>query len=312
MLGPRWAEAHIRIGRADPGGVEEESVVSEGNPFQQTRALTPERAQLFMRSAEALAERYEDELARWLSDSSVRAEPVEQTRIPDMDQDETDLCVIKAKFHLTHGVIVIDLHLALGIVSMLCGGIGQAVPEIRPLSRLEMGVFDLVLEPLMDLSNTLFDTGPLELGTHVTNASALPDSAPEAAVAFPLQMKVGNIEGRITIGLTLAQLQEFSEELDRRIAGRQLSKSTAPSRQTVRAVRPVPVELVVGFEPMRVPAGQLAGLQVGDVLKTRQSVSKNLVARIGQERVFTVRAGQRGQRLVAEVVARIDKDKGVE
>lgn len=265
-----------------------------------------------MRTAETLAERYEDELSRWLSESTVRAEPVEQSRIPDLDQDDTDLTVVKAKFHLTHGVIVIDLHLALAVVSMLCGGIGQPAPDIRPLSRLEMGVIDLVLEPLVNAAATLFDVGPVELGTHVTNASALPDSVAEPAIAFPLQLMVGNVEGRITLGLTLAQLQDYSEELDRRIAGKQLSKAATRNHQTVRAVRPVPVELIVGFEPMQIPAGKMAGLQVGDVLRTRQSVSKNLVARIGPERIFHVRAGQRGQRLVAELIARIDKDRGVE
>ncbi len=288
----------------------EASLVAEGNPFQLVRALTPERAQLFMRSAETLAERFEEQLSRWLSDATVRAEPVEQTRIPDLDGPDTDLAIIKPRFHLTHGVVVTDLHLALGIVAMLCGGIGQPPPEIRPLTRLEMGVIDLIMEPLVALAADLFDVGEVELGSHVTNASALPDAGAEPALAFPLQLTVGNVEGRMTVGLTLAQLQVFSEELDRRLAGYHMSTSAMPSLQTARAIRPVPVELVVGFELIQVPAGQMAGLQVGDVLRTRQSVSKNLVARIGDERVLAVRAGQRGQRLVAEVVARIDSDRG--
>ncbi len=290
----------------------EGSPISEGNPFELERPLTSEKAQLYLRAAETLAELFEDELSRWLSDSQVRAEPVEQTRIPTLATDDTDLAIIKAKYHLTHGVIAIDLHLALQLVSMLCGGIGQPAPELRPLTRLEMGVVDLLLAPLLKLVSGGFDTGPLELGTHVTNASALPDSTPEPAIAMPLQLSIGNVEGRMVIGLTLGQLQSFSEELDRRIAGKANNKSKLPSSHTVRAMRPVPVDVVVGFEPMRVPAGKLAGLQVGDVLRTRQSVSRSLVARVGGEPVFNVRAAQRGQRLVAELVARIEIDGGIE
>lgn len=288
----------------------ETSAVSELNPFQQSRLLTSERTQLFTRTAETLAERLEDELSRWLSDSTVRLEPVEQVVISDLAKPDTDLAIVKSNYHLSHGVIATDLKLALSIVAVLCGGIGQPPPEVRPLSRLEMGVFDLVLQPVVNLTTELFEVGPCELGTHVTNASGLPDSQPEPAIAIPLLLSVANIEGCLTIGLTAGQLQAYSEELDRRIAGRMATKNNVRNVQIVRAVRPVPVDLIVGFDLMQVPAGQLAGLQIGDVLRTQQSVSKSLVARVGSERIFYVRAAQRGQRLVAELIGRIGVEKG--
>jgi flagellar motor switch protein FliM len=290
--------------------VAETSAVSELNPFQQSRLLTSERTQLFTRTAETLAERLEDELSRWLSDSTVRLEPVEQVVISDLAKPDTDLAIVKSNYHLSHGVIATDLKLALSIVAVLCGGIGQPPPEVRPLSRLEMGVFDLVLQPVVNLTTELFEVGPCELGTHVTNASGLPDSQPEPAIAIPLLLSVANIEGCLTIGLTAGQLQAYSEELDRRIAGRMATKNNVRNVQIVRAVRPVPVDLIVGFDLMQVPAGQLAGLQIGDVLRTQQSVSKSLVARVGSERIFYVRAAQRGQRLVAELIGRVGAEKG--
>ncbi|MEL6984477.1 MAG: FliM/FliN family flagellar motor C-terminal domain-containing protein, partial [Actinomycetota bacterium] len=65
-------------------------------------------------------------------------------------------------------------------------------------------------------------------------------------------------------------------------------------------------ELIAGFEPLQVPARQLADLQIGDVIRTRQSVSRPLVARVGGERLFHIRAAQRGQRLVAELTGHAD------
>lgn len=305
---PDPQRAQLRSIWAESEAVADESGVSELNPFQQTRLLTAERSQLFMRTAETLAERLEEELSRWLTDSTVKSEPVEQCLIADLAQADTDLAIVKSSYHLSHAVIATDLQLALSIVAVLCGGVGQPPSDVRPLSRLEMGVFDLILQPLLDLASTLFAVGPCELGTHVNNASALPDSQPEPAISIPLLLSVANIEGRLTIGLTAGQLQTYSEELDRRIAGRLATKKGAPNVHVVRAVRPVPVDLIVGFDLMRVPAGQLADLQVGDVLRTGQLVSKNLVARVGAERIFRVRAAQRGQRLVAELIGPVGKD----
>lgn len=287
-----------------------EPVVTEGNPFQQARPLTAERAQLYLRSAETLAQGFEEELSRWVGESTVRAQPVDVTTIPALAVGDSDLTVIKARYHMTHGIVVADLQLALTLISMLCGGTSLPVVDLRPLTRLEMGVFDLLVQPLIDLATQVFDVGPMEVGAHIGNAAALPDSKPEPAVSVPLHIQVGTLEGRLTLGMTMGQLQAYNEELDRRIAGRLTTKTHAVNARAVRAVKPVPVDLIVGFEPLKVPAGQLAGLRVGDVLRTRQSVSRHLVARVGSERIFHARPAQRGQRLVAELIGRIESERG--
>ncbi|MCP3993179.1 MAG: hypothetical protein GY724_29220 [Actinomycetia bacterium] len=288
----------------------ETTAVSEVNPFQQTRLLTTERSQLFTRTVETLAEGLEDGLGRWLPDATVQPGQIEQVTVADLDRPDTDLAIIKSTYHLNCGMIATDLQLALSIVATLCGGIGQPPPDVRPLSRLEMGVFDLVLAPVLDLASRLFEVGDSEIGTHVANASGLPDSQPEPIIAIPFQLTVGAIEGEITIGFTASQLQIYLEELDRRIAGRVATKQGTPSIQIVRAVRPVPVDMIVGFELLQVPAGQLANLQIGDVLLTKQLISRSLIARVGSERIFNVRAAQRGQRLVAEIIGRVGGERG--
>jgi len=282
--------------------VAEATAVPEVNPFQQSRLLTTERTPLFTRTAEALAERLEEELARWLSDSTVKLETPEQVMIPDLAGPDTDIAIIKSSYHLSHGIIATELELALPIVATLCGGTAQPAQDVRPLSRLETGLLDLILQPVIDLVVELFLVGPSDLGIHVVNASGLPDSQPEPAISIPLQISVGAIEGRIVVGLTAGQLQTYIEDLDRRIAGRLATKKGEPNAQVVRAVPSIPVDLVVGFALTQIPAGHLAGLQVDDVLLTNHVVSRHLVARIGPERIFNVRAAQRGQRLVAEIV----------
>ncbi len=291
------------------------SAAASANPFQQSRLLTTERAQLFNRTAESLAERYEDELSRWLSDVTITAASVEQLDLLDLATGENDLAVIKSQYQMTHGIIASNLSLALSVVAMLCGGVADPPPDVRPLSRLEMGVYDLVLQPLLDIAIELFEIGPTELGPHASNASGLPDAQPEPAIAVPLTVAIGDSEGAMTIAMSASQLQEYSEEADRRIAGLLASKTDEPNPRVVRAVQPVVVELIAGFEPMQVPARQLADLQVGDVIRTRQSINRPLIARVGAERLFHIRAAQRGQRLVAELTAHAggsarDDDRG--
>lgn len=278
--------------------------MSEGNPFQQARPLTAERALLFSRTTEGMCERLQEELGRWLGETRVQADQVETTLIPALALPDHHLTLIKARYHMSHGLMAMELKLALTVVSMLCGGIAAPVLEIRPLTRLEMGVLDLVVGPILAVVAEAFDTGPLEIGAHLSQATSLPDAKAEPAVSVPVNLKVGNVEGRLLLGLTLGQLQAYSEEMDRRIAGRVPAKSNIVNVRAARAVAPVPVELTVGFDLFQVPAGQLAGLRVGDVVRTGQSVTRPLVGRIGTERLFHVRAAQRGQRLVAEVTGK--------
>jgi len=276
------------------------------NPLQQARPLTAERQQYFARTAETLAEKFESEMARWLGGTSVRAVSVEQAPLVSLVGDDTDLVVVSAVDHLNNGLVVSDLRLVLGVVVGLCGGDPSKQSNLlRPLTRLETGVYDLVLKPIIDHAGQLFRIGEMSLGIHAATVDALPDSKPEPGIALKFAVTIGSIEGHVIIGFPLTHLQDYSEEVDRRMAGR-LTRPSHPNPQAARAMKPVVVDLVVGFDPVRIPAASLAGLQVGDVLRTGQSVSKSLVARVGNEKVFTVRAGQRGHRLVAELISKTD------
>lgn len=276
------------------------------NPFQQARLLTNARSQMFARTAEKLGESYQDELGKWLSDARVVPEAIEQTTLYEMGTANTDLTVIKSRYQTTYGLITIDLDLALAMVAVLCGGLATPPTETRPLTRLEYGVIDLVLEPFMDLAVELYELEPTELSAHFASPSALPHAQPDPSISVPYTVTVAGVEGKVCLGLTATMLQNYSEEIDRKIAGQLATRRDEPNRSVVRAVQPVVVELIAGFEPMQVPARQLVGLQVGDVLRTTQSVTRPLIARVGGEKLFHIRAAQEGQRLVAELTGIIE------
>ena len=157
----------------------------------------------------------------------------------------------------------------------------------------------------------MFAVGPTSLGNHGAGAAVLTEAGRQHGIAIPLEMHLGETSGDITLALTANQVQAFIEDIDRRLAGRQASRQAQRNEIVAKATKAVPLEMIVGFEPARIPAGVLADLREGDVLRTGQMMTQSLIARIGSERVFSVRAAQRGQRLVVEVTGRIASNEGV-
>ncbi len=283
---------------------------TETTPLGQGNLLAGERVQLLARSLEGLAERLQADLQPRINDCTVRPGPITQTTLPALCQEPSDIAVIRTSYELAFGLLVTDLGLALSMVEVLCGGKGDGEHEARPLSTVETSLMDLVLEPILSNGADQFDLGRSELCFHVASATSLPEAPPEPALALPLEFTIGSVEGAIVFGLTGSQLQTCIEKIDRRLAGQHAERRQRPNALVRQAMAPVPVELVVGFDPLPAPARQLAELQVGDVLRTGQPVTRSLVARIGAERLFTVRPAQRGQRLVAELTGRADNERG--
>ncbi len=282
-----------------------------GDVFGVSRLLSVDRLVFFGRVVEVLAERFGEELGRWVGEVEVvPGELVEVGGFVELGVEGRDLAVIRPPLGGGFGLVCSDLGLALSVVELLCGGSGKAVVVDRPLSRLEVGVFDLVLSPLVGLVVELFELGGCEVVGHVSGLSAVGDVA-GPLVGVSLRVRVGEVEGLVVVGLPAGLLGGFVADVDRRIAGEVAAVSDGgPCVEIVRAVRPVSVELVAGFDLLRVPAGELVGLRVGDVIRMGQSVGRPLVGRVGEQRLFQLRPGARGQRLVAEVTGHLSSPLG--
>lgn len=267
----------------------------------ESRRLTPDRIAQFQRSADALAAAIEEEFSSWLAEVSVKAEPVKEVHLEDLttDGEAREVVVIEAREQLSSSLLVMDLGLSLSIVVLLCGG-APTEDEPRALTRLEAGVLDVLFQPALDLAAEAFRVGECRILGHVSDAFPLPDLPDESAVALPMRVHHGQAEGSLMICFTSGQLQEYTEAIDRRLAGQ--AGDRARNAATERAVLPVPVDVVVGFEHVRMSTGQVADLEVGDVIRIGQQLGEELDARVGGQSMFTVRPGQLGTRLVAEIV----------
>ncbi len=268
------------------------------------RGLTTGRAALFQQAADTCGVRLADELDKWISDFTATAEDVQQISLEDFgDKSSRHIIVLECDDGVSRGLVAIDLILALGLATLLLGGRPGDYVDPRPLTALEGGVLEQLIRPATNLIVDAYRLNPVKIEGHVSETFLLPDLADEPALEIPIKIEGGELEGMLSFGIYMSTLQRFSESVDRRLAGTTGTRRYRQNSVTNRAIQPVQLEVTVGFDPMPVLAGDLAGLQAGDVLRTRHPINKDLVARVGDSTLYTVKAGQIGKRLVAEVVA---------
>lgn len=197
--------------------------------------------------------------------------------------------------------LLFDTALALSIVTLMLGGNGDPGPT-RPLTPLESGLVSDLALALSERFAAELRLGPVRIKGHHSDRSTLRDGTSETLMSFGLHMAHAKAEGACRLVVSPLSLQVQMEIIDRRINGRRRTTST-PGAAAAAALQPVVVPVVIGFAAIRVPAMDMANLHPGDLLRTGQSLGRQLIASVGDAPVFTVKAGQRGDRLVAEVLS---------
>lgn len=285
-----------------------DSKTAEKANLLEPRGLTAGRAALFQQAADTCGVRCADELDKWMSDFGVKAGAIAQVSLEELgDKTVRHITVLECDDGVSRGLICMDLPLALGLATLLLGGRPGDYVDPRPLTALEAGVIEQILRPVNDLIVDAYRLNPIKIEGHVSETFLIPDLADEPAIEIPIRIEGAQLEGRLTYGLYMSTLQRFSDSVDRRLAGTS-GRRYRQNSMANRAVQPIPLDVTVGFEPVLVSAGDIAGLQAGDVLRTTHAITKDLIARVGETTIFNVRAGQIGKRLVAEVVGHADDE----
>lgn len=280
-----------------------ETKTAEKANLLEPRGLTADRAALFQQAADTCGVRFADELDKWMSDFSVKSVSIAEVALKELaDKDAGHITVLDCDDGVSRGLIAIDLSLALGFATLLLGGRHGDYVDARPLTALETGVLEQVISPLTAIIVDAYRLNPVAIEGHVSETYLIPDLGDDPAMEISVVIEGAQLEGQFTFGLYMSTLQRFSESVDRRLAGTSGGRRYRQNSMTHRAVQPVPLEISVGFDPMPVSAGDIASLQEGDVLRTRHPVTKDLIARVGESTIFSVRAGQIGKRLVAEII----------
>lgn len=190
------------------------------------------------------------------------------------------------------GAAVIPRNTVTGFAEVLMGGPGDG--EDRLPTRFERGLLcrrlGEGLAPLWD-GLSLQSTEPPTLTFIDDPLPSLPLSAVAVGVAFSI--------GERTWELTLV--------LSSALVDATLAQSrTAPGASMARAVKDVPVDLVVAFPPIRVPAAELDRIAPGDVIRLDHTVGVPLIGLVEGRPLLVVEHGTSGRRLAVRVLDVLD------
>ena len=285
-------------------GAEESSTIKKLRPHDFGVAgswLNGGRSTSFQQSLHEMVRMTEDVLENWTAKIEVQAGELSTVSISSFE--ELPLHYVEAALDESgqSAFLLFDTKMALSIVTLMMGGSGDP-GEARPLTPLEAGL-------LADLAMTMFDQfarelhlGPVRFKANHSDQSTMRDGVAEILMSFSLNLQGSKASGGCQLAISPLSLQSHMEIIDRQINGQRRNESPIGSAAAA-ALQPVVVPVVVGFAGIRVPAMDMANLHPGDVLRTGQSLGRQLVASVGNQPVFTVKAGQRGDRLVAEVLS---------
>jgi flagellar motor switch protein FliM len=264
--------------------------------------LSRQRARLVRCLLDGVARQATDELRLWLDGLRVEAGDVEQRTVADHLDGAVDHAEVVLVERGERGLVVTELDLARSLVLSMLGGSPDDDRPARPLTPLEADVLDLLLVRLVERVGASFEVGPIEVGEHGTDRSASSLDDGDVLVGIPFRFSTTRSSGQVWVALPAGALQAPVADPERRHAGRPTPCRPTDRRRTEAVLHDVTVPVVCGFGVVRVRAGELAVLAPGDVVRTGHPTTRDLVLTVGGTPLYAARAGQRGLRLVAEIL----------
>jgi flagellar motor switch protein FliM len=273
--------------------------------FARPGRLTRERARLIQSALDEVARQASDVLRLWIEGVQIEAGEVEERAAGDLIGVMADHVLLSLPLRAERGLLITEMALAHGLMLNLLGGPPPPeTTEFRPMTHLETELLDLVLVPLLECISSVLRLGSIEIEVHESDPEAVNFiDERELMLAIPFNLSTERFSGTVRVVLPPGSFQPFMLEQERSQAGRRSATRPGNRARNEAALQSVHVPVVCGFLPIRVPARELAMLQPGDVLRTGQPTSRDLVFLVGDKPVFGARAGQRGQRLVGEVIS---------
>ncbi len=206
------------------------------------------------------------------------------------------------------GVLELPLGNAMIMVEHLLGGHGGAAQPERPLSEIEMSLLrGLLGRALTELSTAFDPIVALDLqmvGVEYNPQFLQAATASEMVLVASFEQHIGEHESTLTISLPFNPIfarleaaagQQSTSERER------LARQAARAAVTTR-LGDVPVEVAVRFANTAVPSGELANLQVGDVLPLSHNVSAPLTVSAADVVFAHAVPGSSGKRLACLVI----------
>ena len=206
------------------------------------------------------------------------------------------------------GILQLPVPTAVAAVDRMLGGQGDASVPDRPLSEIELGLVQTLVERLLrELAyamESLVKLRPAVARLEQDPQFAQVAAPSEQALTASFEIGIGERGSTATLYIPAASLTDPLEAAVTRpsYGDRAQADTTAIVEQLTEHVLDVPIELSVTFNQVLATSAEIVGLAVGDVLGLSHPLGEPLTVSAGGLARYQALAGRRGKRLACQIV----------
>lgn len=216
------------------------------------------------------------------------------------------------------GSVIMEIapNIVFALIDRILGGKGSSTQKVREYTEIELAIIERMITQLLNLMKE-----PWENVTQVkpkldkieTNAQFAQIISPnEMTALITLSCKIGEIEGMINICIPYPVLESVIPKLSTKFWFSMREKgSTEDSKEVLEKKIEstiVPIKVVLGRAELTV--GEVAEIQIGDVIQLDTNVNKDLAVYVGDIYKFSARPGVKKNRVSVKVTGVIREEEG--
>lgn len=214
------------------------------------------------------------------------------------------------------GNIILELGTNLGytMIDRMLGGAGEPLDKTREFSEIELTIIEKMMIICMQLMRepwkNVLDINPV-LDRLETNPQFAQIIAPNDMIAIvTLNMKIGDVEGIMTICLPYFTLEDIMDRLNTKYWYANMTEKQDEGYQEhigdlIKKVS-IPVKAILGKSVITV--NDFASLQVGDVIRLNTHVDDELSVYVGNIKKFTAMPGSSKEQYAVRVTTVIREE----
>ncbi|MEY8392075.1 flagellar motor switch protein FliM [Lachnospiraceae bacterium] len=215
------------------------------------------------------------------------------------------------------GSIIIELATNLGyaMVDRMLGGLGEPIEKSREFSEIEILIIERIMNACINLMSepwkNVAEIHP-RLERIETNSQFAQFISPSEMIAIiTINIKVGDVEGRMNVCLPYMTLEDVMDRLNTKYWFTNMQargeQEYTEILESLLAKAPMPVKAVLGNSTISV--SDFINLQVGDIIRVDTKVDQELNVYVGNIKKFTALPGASGDQYAVRVTSVIREEQ---
>ncbi|MCI9080736.1 MAG: flagellar motor switch protein FliM [Lachnospiraceae bacterium] len=215
------------------------------------------------------------------------------------------------------GSIIIELATNLGyaMVDRMLGGLGEPIEKSREFSEIEILIIERIMNACINLMSepwkNVAEIHP-RLERIETNSQFAQFISPSEMIAIiTINIKVGDVEGRMNVCLPYMTLEDVMDRLNTKYWFTSMQargeQEYTEILESLLSKAPMPVKAVLGKSTISV--SDFINLQVGDIIRVDTKVDQELNVYVGNIKKFTALPGASGDQYAVRVTSVIREEQ---